>query len=368
MKKINLCSLLLLSLICTSCSSTRTYLVEDYRTTMKFHDNFKIMQLTDLHLGIESDLQEQLDFISNSIRQADPDLIVFTGDNFMFSTKGIVKNFLKTINNVCKELTASHQERLTKFAITYGNHDNQGDYNRYYINNQVKKYVTDDGKEIQDDKYCAFIDYEDDSLHGLTNYYIDLLNPNNDSDVVYRLHIIDSNTYHFTGLGYGYDVIHIDQLEHHKKIYQESDDKDYIGLAFFHIPFTSFDEARLQYLNSSNPSQIGQGTFNEGVASAYYDNQSFEALRSANILGYFVGHDHINACDIIYNANESTNENKAIFSYGVKSTNQLYHELDMVGYKLINLKEEMDVDTFLSIDNINQNIINVTNRGDGYAS
>ena len=366
MKKINLYSLLILSLICTSCSSTRTYQVEEYRTTMKFHDNFKIMQITDVHLGIESNLKQQLEFITNSIKQADPDLIIFTGDNFMYGTKGIVKNFLSSINDVCKELSQSHQDRLTKFAITYGNHDNQGDYHRYYINEQVKKYTCEDGQERSENKYCAFIDFEDDDLPGLTNYYIDLVDENNSDDVKYRLHIIDSNTYRYIGFGYDYDIIYQKQAEHALNIYQSSSDKDYIGLAFFHIPFTQYDEAITQFQNASNPSEVGRGEFAEPVSSPTYNNLSYSTLREANILAYFVGHDHVNMCDIIYNANDPSSDNKAIFSYGVKSTNQLYHDCDLMGYKLINLEEGMSKESFLTMDNINRNFINVTNLEGNY--
>ena len=109
---------------------------------MKFHDDFKIMQLTDLHLGIESDVIKQLNFVCDSINQVDPDLIILTGDNFMYGTKGIVDTLFETINNKCKQLSNNHVERITKFAVTYGNHDNQGDYYRYYINKSIQKYVT----------------------------------------------------------------------------------------------------------------------------------------------------------------------------------------------------------------------------------
>ena len=78
-------------------------------------------------------------------------------------------------------------------------------------------------KEVEDNKYASFIDYEDDDLFGLTNYYIDLVDDISKSretvDVKYRIHIIDSNTYHYTGIKYGYDYIKEEQLEHVNNIY-----------------------------------------------------------------------------------------------------------------------------------------------------
>lgn len=369
MKKRIIIPLILLSASCASCAP-KEYGVANYRTTMEFHDNFRVMQLTDLHLGIQGNVARDLKFVASSIDDANPDLIVVTGDSFMYGTKGIVDSLFKMLNDKCKELTASHPGRLTKFAVTFGNHDNQGEYHRYYINDVIKQYATTDGKEIEDDKYAAFIDYEDDHLNGLANYYIDLVDSNNKEDVKYRLHIIDSNSYHYVGPKYKYEVILEDQLTHVRNIYNNAtEDKDYIGLAFFHIPFYEFEEVKVQYneaIKNGTAHLIGQGEFREGVGDPYYNNGSFRSLRDSNIIGYFVGHDHINYCDIIYNANSNDIKDKAIFSYGVKSTDQIYHDDDMLGYKLINLKDNMTVDTFMNITYINENFINVIDRGDLY--
>ena len=89
-------------------------------------------------------------------------------------------------------------------------------------------------------------------------------------------------------------------------------------------------------------------------------------MRDSNIVAFFVGHEHINYCDIIYNADSSNINDKAIFSYGVKSTDQIYHDDDILGYKLINLKDNMTNETFIDIDNIKENFTNVTNRGGIY--
>ncbi len=363
--------LLIISILLCSCSSQNQYNVNDYRTTMKFHDDFKILQLTDIHLGIESDLNHQLNIVKSYIDDADPDLIILTGDSFMYSSKEIVNNLISTLNNKCKELTTNHPDRLTKFAITYGNHDNQGDYSRYYINNVVKGYTTKDGNEIIDDKYAAFIDYENDNLYGLTNYFIDLVDDRakdtNSVDVKYRLHIIDSNTYHYTGIKYQYDVIHYEQLDHAINIYNNStSDKDYIGMAFFHIPFEEFQFAKEQYEASDNKNQIGQGTYLEDVLFPYTNNNSYQKLKDANIISFVCGHNHEIANDIIYNSDSNNINDKAIFSFGVKATNQLYHNDQMIGYKVITLKDNMTKEQFLSIENINSNYNNVMDRNSLY--
>lgn len=372
MRKLLIFIIAVLCLACTSCAQSKEYGVKDYRTTMQFYDGFKVMQLTDLHLGVQGDLQSNLDFVSKLIDEADPDLIVVTGDSFMYANKNIVNALFEMLNTKCKELTASHEGRITKFAVTFGNHDNQGDYHKYYINNVILSYATTDGKEVEDHKYAAFIDYEDDNLNGYANYYIDLVDDRNKStdevDVKYRLHIIDSNTYHYIGPKYKYEVILEDQLNHVTKIHDTATkDTDYIGLGFFHIPFIEFEIVKDRYKEiksfTENGVTYGQGEFREGVGDPYTDNGSYESLRSNNIVAFFVGHDHINYCDVIYNHESNNIMDKGILSYGVKSTNQLYHDEDMLGYKLIILKDNTTIEEFVTIEYITNNFINVIDRG-----
>ena len=361
MKKL-LCLILTLIFLLSICACTARYGGEnnhtagEYRTTMVFHEDFKILQITDLHFGIESDLAKQIEVLKSSINEAKPDLIILTGDNFMYANKSIVNLLVETLNNECKALTEK-RGMLTKFAITFGNHDGQGDYPRYYINEVIASYTTADGKEIEDGKYASYVDFEDDKLYGLANYYIDLVDKDDASDVKYRIHIIDSNTYKNYGFKYKYDVIHEEQLLHAQNIYQNATaDKEYIGLAFFHIPFEEYGKAYEQFLQSGE----GQGVFLEGVLSPYENNGSYDMLRQANICAFFAGHDHINYGDFLYN---DENGNKSILSYGVKATNQLYHDTEMIGYKVINLKDVAESE-FVSYDYVKANFENITT---GYA-
>ena len=368
MKKIFLLSLALILIfpcIFSCAPAERAYSVSEYRTTMQFYEDFKILQLTDLHFGIESDLALQLEIVKKAINAEKPDLIILTGDSFMYSSKGVVDSLFYTLNEECKAITAE-RGRLTKFTFTFGNHDNQGDYSRYYINSSLLSYATKDGDEIKDGKFAAFVDFEDDNLFGLTNFYIDLVDDRTKSaetvDVKYRLHIIDSNSYHFVGPDYDYDVIHEEQLEHAVNIRENATaDRDYIGMAFFHIPLYEYEDAYAQFENANS----GQGKFNEGVLYGYENNGAYTKLRSAGIVAFFCGHDHINYGDFIYSDHTKDVPDAAILSYGVKSTNQLYHDKEMMGYKTVTLKGDMTVEEFVSMQNISENFKNVTG---GYAN
>lgn len=345
------------------------YSVGEYRRVMQYYDDFKILQIADLHLGIETDLAYQLEILRDTIRAEKPDLVILTGDNFMYASKGVVKNLLSTLNSECARLTEERGGRLTKFTMTFGNHDNQGDYSRYYINSQISAYAAEDGREIEEQRFAAFVDYEDDNLFGLTNFYIDLVDdPIKGVDLVdvkYRLHIIDSNTYHFVGPDYDYDVIHEEQLEHAVRIYEQATaDKSYIGMAFFHIPFYEYEDAYGEYLSAEDPTRLGLAEYREGVSYAYTNNGSYAKLRDANIVAFFTGHDHVNYGEIIYRAGSEDSAERAIFSYGVKSTNQLYHDTDMIGYKTVTLRD-LSVSDFVSVENITENFKNMT---EGYAN
>lgn len=355
----------------TSCGITsKDYSVDDYRLVLPFHDDYKIMQITDIHIGIESNLQREFKFLKSSIKEANPDLIIITGDTFTYSNKSIVNNFFDFMNSTCDEFTNSEENttsKIVRWAFTYGNHDNQGDYDRFYINNTIKKYSpTDLDKSKEERKYAAFIDYSDDNINGFTNYFIDLVDKDNKSDIKYKINIIDSHSYHFNGKVFDYDIIHDDQIEHVENIYKNSIDKDYIGLAFFHIPLYEVGDAIKVYEKLDDKSVMGNAIFNEASCPGYENNNQFQRMRNSNIVGYFYGHDHLNSGDVLFNYDSDDVSKKAIFSYGVKSTDQIYHSDDQIGYKVINLKNDVTVDQFLSIDYINNNYINVLDRNQYY--
>ena len=370
--------LILLVFSLVSCSAYRDvpldvgkneYHVSAYRTTMQYYEDFKVLQIADLHLGVETDVARELEILKNTIRAEAPDLIVLTGDNFMYASKGIVKSLVSTLNSACDELTQARGGRLAKFTLTFGNHDNQGDYSRYYINEVVSSYAAEDGSEIAERKFAAFVDFEDDNLFGLTNFYIDLVDDRVEDcdsvDVKYRLHIIDSNAYHFMGSDYDYDVIHDEQLTHAVSIYQNATaDKNYIGMAFFHIPLCEFGEMHEEYRLAEEGS-MSQGEIREGVLCGYKNNGAYAKLREANIIAFFCGHEHTNHGDYIYRASSENVADRAIFSYGVKSTNQLYHDEDVIGYKTVILRDVSRED-FLSMENISENFKNFTGGYSNY--
>ena len=294
-------SLLLLGV--TSCTGEKTYSVSDYGKSMAYHDDFTILQWTDIHLGIESDtskVQEVLDLELDDIQSKKgraPELIVITGDTFLNAEKSTVDWFFSYLD-----------EKNIPFAFTYGNHDFQGSYSNDYI-----------GKVISEKKNAVFVDYPDDSISGWTNYYIDLTEKDSTK---YRLFIVDSNSYYQQGLKIQYDIIHKDQLAHIDDIVKEKGKVP--SLAFYHIPVYEFDDAYKDYQAGK---MKGTGTNEEKVAYGYQRTDAFTRMKEDGVIGMFCGHDHINNSSLLYQ--------DVLLSYGMKSTYEIYN--DEVGYTLIHL-------------------------------
>ncbi len=80
---------------------------------------FTVMQLTDIQENSEVE-PEIIDLITKAIARYSPDLVVFTGDNI----RGFIKSdsFKSAVNQFLDPLLATN----TKFAVTFGNHDDQG--------------------------------------------------------------------------------------------------------------------------------------------------------------------------------------------------------------------------------------------------
>lgn len=289
-----------LTLGMTSCGATN-HSYDEYRAEMSFKsDSFKIVQLTDLHCGIQTDMEVLKSYVKKSITDANnPDLLVFTGDTFMESNRISVSTLLDYIDSF-----------NIPFAYTYGNHDLQGNYDYYYISSYIKGLNN-----------SVYIDYDNDNIYGLTNYYINI---KKNGTVVYRVYIIDSNSYYFNGVKYSYDIIHEDQIAHIEDITKHEGIVP--SLAFFHIPLYEFKDAYKEY-KAGNVQ--GRGENNEKCSVGYKRTNAFERMKKCGVQAMFIGHDHINYTDILYK--------DVILSYGIKSSPEIYNYKDIVGYKMITL-------------------------------
>lgn len=299
-----------LNILLVSCGGTnKTFDVASYGKELSFTgDSFKVMQLTDIHLTKSADNIKVMDYLVNNIKTVNPNLIVFTGDTFMNADSSIVDYFVKRIDD-CN----------VPWAYTFGNHDFQGDYGENYISQRIQSTST---------KNALFIDnYGEDGLSGHTNYYINI---KSGTDVAYRLYMIDggNDVNVFFGITGEYDYIKEDQLQHITKINTTLNDGA-TGLAFFHIPLLEMQTA---WNTCKDDATKCIGKNEEKSCPSYKNSEAFEHFKANGIKGYFCGHDHDNYASIDYDG--------LIQTYGVKSSDLCYLDLDMPGYTTINLHSD----------------------------
>lgn len=305
---------LLSSLTIISCISSKDYDLVDYKKEMEYKDNFKIMQLTDIHFSLPTNMDRQFKFLKKNIITSNPDLIAITGDSFFGATKRQVDLFFDFFDNLGYP-----------YAFVNGNHDHQGSYDSYYVE-----------AKLNNSKTAVFVDYQDDKLTGNMNYYIDL---KKGDDIIYRLFMIDSGSYIYKdGMKYKYGVIEDDQIAHFKAIQEKSKDDEFTTLAFFHIPLYEYIDAYKDYQDGKTQ---GNGVYNEDPAVGYENRGQFNAFKEMGVKGIFVGHDHINCSNILYK--------DVILSYGLKSTDSIYHDDELIGYKELVLPQNGN----FTLDNIN---------------
>ena len=160
-----------LSITLTSCNKGISYKdedhLDDYVHTLKYHTDFNILQLTDIHWNINTPTNASKKYLEKVLKEADRkikadqgnsakiDLVEITGDQFMLSNANHVKTFLKFFEQKAEEYGFV-------YAAIWGNHDRHGLYNPNWLSRQFKNA-----------KHCIYLEPEDD-LYGRSNFIINL--------------------------------------------------------------------------------------------------------------------------------------------------------------------------------------------------
>ena len=134
----------LFALTLTSCG--KTYEAKDYVLELAWKDNFRILQLNDIHIGNKDDLDLQFDYLDTVINdeRANPDLIVLNGDLFTFADRKTAKKLFTWMD--------SHKKNWT---VTFGNHDEQAYFSIDWMTGYLNKL---NNKRASGESYCVFKD------------------------------------------------------------------------------------------------------------------------------------------------------------------------------------------------------------------
>ena len=300
-------SLFLSFLFLTSCQAgnalERSY--KEYRNVLSFKDDtFNILQLTDIHWTYVTKIKEAKDYLQALFLDAKKekghvDLVTITGDVFLEANKSIVE-----------ELFSFLSSWDTPIAVTYGNHDKEGEWNLDWMNKMVSTSKNFIAKTLSDNVY------------GDTNYYIDIQDGEN---TLWQVYMIDSNSLAPKDvLKYQYDCIHENQVKWMKGIADASKKgSSYLpSLGFFHIPPKEYKFA--EEALKKDPSKVLLGKNDEKACPTLIDSSFFKTAKEINMKGMFFGHDH---------ANDSVTKYEGmLMGYGVKSNTELYYYKDEKGF------------------------------------
>ena len=265
---------------------------------------FRIAHYSDLHLTdiaaicldvpeqIRQNCSEQLsfNFIQRSLDMVSPDMVIINGDLFAQNERA-EDNITYPLNTFGALLKPFFPiiDRGLPFAVTWGNHDAEGNL----LREELQLWMS---------RLPGFIGSRGPAeLDGFGNYHVDIAKSSTDDEILHKLWFFDSRAYTFFGNNGSstgaYGGVHANQVQW---FVNESTKDDTPAMAFYHIPLGQISDEL--GLNSSK--RIG--VHGEQVCSQGHDCTNtpdlsvlntglFEALVSGgNVKATFSGHDHSN--------------------------------------------------------------------------
>ena len=303
------------ALLLTACGG-KDYSPSDYIAgTLPYRDGFKIMQLTDIHMSDKDDQKLHYAFLDNLITEAKkdasgkPDLIVVTGDLFTFASRSTAERLFKFLDSYD-----------IPWTVVFGNHDEQ----TYFSVDWMTSYLNNFGSN------CLFKDLQNDKVQGSCNFAINVVDG---TTVKKQLIFMDSNRYYF-GNYFGYDYFKQDQINWYKALVEDTANKNegtkVDSVMFYHIPLFEINDAYdkgtriFDGKDSDHPGKM-EDCCPPDENSGFFDVIKAEGSTKA----MFFGHDHINTFEVEYEGVK--------FCYGIKSTDRIYFDKDLLGYQTITL-------------------------------
>lgn len=270
-------------------------------TITKEDGDFKLLQLTDIHLGggvlsYDKDMKA-LEAVYSLLVETKPDFVIVTGDmvfpvgisSFSFNNTAPVQQFAAFMRNTG-----------IPWAFTYGNHDTESyaatsssDLNSLYMSLSYKTSRT------------LLYPYVQPDITGRSNQLIELRN--SDGTLNQGLFLIDSNAYTGEGLN-KYDYIHDDQVEWYREQVLRMNaeaGRTVPSMIFFHIPLQQYRTAYELYEQGSSEVKWYFGSNDEAmidkVCCSEYPSKIFDVAKElGSTTGFFCGHDHYNNMSLEY--------------------------------------------------------------------
>lgn len=328
--------------------------LEDYVYTMKYHDDFNILQLTDIHWNYNTSTtasRRYLDKVFEEVashveatqgNDAKIDLVELTGDQFMLANAYHVDSFVSYFEEQARKYDF-------KYAIIWGNHDHHGIYNPNWLSDSFKNAAS-----------SIYFD-ENDDLYGRSNFVINLTEDGHDDTAVkWQIANLDSGaSFSETAVSpfRDYDYIRKEQTDWWIAEHDRAG-ADVPAIAYYHIPqdenqraWIEVSENNANYKNKFFRLESFADNGNEKYASDFLDEAS-----KHNLKGAFMGHAHNNDWTVeymgmtiglgvktgpeLYYAHIDVNSEDKAMKSGLSSVG-IDENFDLIGASLVTLTDEV---------------------------
>lgn len=265
---------------------------------------FKILQLTDLHLGeYPRNEQDEKTFagIKQIVEDTAPDLLIFTGD-IVYS---MAEHGAPNPNDMFKHFIDEMNTLNVPYVVTFGNHDSEDNTTREELREIYQQHV----HMPLDKKQVSIIEDRE-------NYILELKSAEND-EVRQALFVIDSGDYSQTEHSY-YAWVLPEQINWFAETAAKYNKYDGVKrhLIFQHIPipeywlasqqivdgaFNEDIQMNLSWSDDVTEEPVAEPPFKHGVFSPEVNSGLFlQMLMNGETWGMFVGHDHDNSFHGLY--------------------------------------------------------------------
>lgn len=278
----------------------------DY-TTFVTDNDFRVMQLSDVHIGagfmsVKKDNQA-INAVAAMVAEEKPDLVIVTGD-----IAYPVPFQAGTFNNKTGAVIfASLMEKLGVYwCPAFGNHDTEA-YS-YFSREDISELYSNRQKY----PHCLFQSGPKD-VDGYGNYIVNV--QTSKGEITQSFVMLDSHSYidnDYFGIMWKYDCVHKNQVEWYeqqiKALTKINNNKTPKSLMFFHMPpqemLTAYNEYKENGYKDTADSKYTGGKAGEKNLVVYPSEKNYglfdKCLELGSTKGIFFGHDHLNNFTMLY--------------------------------------------------------------------
>ena len=323
--------------------------LRDYVIELSYHDNYNILQLTDIHWNVNTSAKASMTYLDKLFKEADThikatqgasakiDLVELTGDMFMLANSYHLITFIDYFEKKAEEYGFV-------YAPIWGNHDRHSLYNPNELADRFGKA-----------EHCVYREPKDD-LYGRSNYVINLIEGDGKT-VAWMIANLDSGAA-FSETEFSvfkdYDYIRPEQTEWFISEHELAGE-DVPAIAYYHIPQDENEKAWVAV--SENGADMKNKFFKlEGFAdngNEKYASDFIDRAKDHNLKAAFMGHAHnvdwtveyegvvlglgVKTGDELYFAHIDVNSEDKAMQDGLKSVG-ITENFDLIGASLVTLK------------------------------